>query len=671
LLNKHNFKINWYFIIPALLIIAAAGISPFFEALTTSFFHDVYGNRVFTGFDNFRYLSSDSGFSYSLNITAVWAVLSSVLSIFFGFIAASALSGRKKKLSNILYGALLIPWGIPVYIVVPLWRALIHGNGGISILTTLFGIKANLLLDPVAGFIACIVVNIWMTVPLTAFVLHGALKKIPASTIEAAVVDGSNQGILAAHIYLPQIRPSLLVMGLLNFIKSFKEFTLIFLMTSGGPPMMSGITERYVIGSTTTLDLFLYDVFSNTDDLGITSAYSVLMAGIVILLMSIWYITRSRNKDLNRKFRIMSIVTAVLQILFSGIWGLIPALGYLSGLVSRRMLKITVALQLSWILFRIITISFLEGFTPGILPALFMLYYFRSRSMDREIRDYSAIGFHPRLLNILNSGLTIFTGGFLLISSAAIVYLLLWMSFSGVSACFIDGLIPPHAGIESYISVVRDENIFLYFKNTLIVAGLTGLLIPFISFPAAIFLNNRGKIFAAGFLTFLQILGITGGMHSLIPLYSVFSRIGLTNSYVPLIIISVYHSLTFSLFTITAWLERMPQSFRDIALIEGQKPGMYLLKIIIPLSKPVIITAFMTAFIGAWNGFMAPLLFLNDDKLFTISVKLYSFVGSIASGSPEWNIFAAASVINCLIIVLVFSRFKKPVGETPIAEFTE
>ena len=176
-MNNRNDGAKWYFIIPVLLVIAGAGIAPFFEAVSTSFFHDIFGVRNFAGFDNYRYLSSDSGFRYSLNITALWAAASTLLGLFFGFITASVLSSRRRTLPRLLYGALLIPWGIPVYIVVPLWRALIHGNGGISLLTTLFGIKANLLLDPAAGVISCIIVNTWMTVPLTAFVLHGAFAQ--------------------------------------------------------------------------------------------------------------------------------------------------------------------------------------------------------------------------------------------------------------------------------------------------------------------------------------------------------------------------------------------------------------------------------------------------------------------------------------------------------------
>ncbi len=667
-MSKINLKVKNYFIIPALLIIAVAGISPFFEAFTTSFFHDTYGSRVFCGLDNFRFLRGDAGFSYSLNITALWAVISTVLSLFTGFITALLLS-NKKRLSSIIYAALLVPWGIPVYIAVPLWRALIHGNGGISILTAVFGIKANLMLNPAAGFTASMIVNIWITVPLTAFVLHGAIKKIPKSCIEAAVIDGAGKGLIAAKIYLPQIKPTLTVMAILNFIKAFKEFTLLFLMTAGGPPLISGITERFVIGATTTMDIFLYDIFNNLEDYGISSAYSVIMAAIVIMLMLIWFVSKNKSFSAVKRYRLLVLIAAAIQILFEGRSGVIPALLYLAAVKNRRFFKAAVAVHAGWIIYGLITAGFLEGFSPGIFPAVFVLIFtINMKNLPGEKRP---LLLKPRLFDGLNIGLQTASGIFLIFSAAALLYLLIWMSFSGVSACYIDSPLPPHAGISGYSSVIFDENIFLYFKNTIFIAALTGIAVPIVCFPAAIWLNSRGKGITIAALTIIQILSITGGMHSLIPLYASFRRAGLVNSYLPIVIISVYHSIPFAMFTITAWLERMPGSFKDIALLEGQPSISYMTKIILPLSGPVLITAVMTAVLGAWNSFMAPLLFLNDDQMFTISVKLYSFVGSIASGAPEWNIFAAASVINCIIIALLFSRFRKPVGETGISDFTD
>ena len=676
-MSNQAFRIRPYFIIPALLIVAAAGISPFFEALTTSFFNDIYGIRSFAGLDNFRYLRGDAGFGYSLNITTVWAISSTFLSLFTGFIIAVALSGRK-KISKMLYGFLLIPWGIPVYIAVPLWRALIHGNGGISVLTALFGINANLMLDPAAGFVSCLVVNTWMTVPLTAFVLHGALKKIPKSAVEAAVLDGADKGIITAYVYLPQIKNSLIIMGILNFIKAFKEFTLIFLMTAGGPPMLSGITDRFVIGATTTLDTFLYDVFNNTDNYGITSAYSVIMAVIVALLMLIWFISGKHDITAEQKHFRLVIITSVLQLVFSWPAGIVFCILYLAGIKNRKIFTAAAAIHTTWIIYSIVSKGFLEGFSPGIFPALFTIFYLRKAFLHRHRKETSASPvkagtgmINPVLINSLSRSFNVLIIIFMLVSSVVIIYMLLWMSFSGVSACYVGSIIPPHSGLESYRKIFTDENIMLYFKNTVLVAGLTGLIMPLVSFPAAVWIYNKGRGTTAAVLTFIQILSITGGMHSLIPLYASFERIGLVNSYIPLIIISIYHSLPFSLFTITAWLEQMPASFRDIALIEGISPFGWLRIILLPLSRPVLATSVMTALIGAWNSFMAPLLFLNDDKLYTISVKLYSFVGSIASGAPEWNIFAAASVINCLIIAVLFSRFRKPAGDAPVSDFTE
>jgi ABC-type maltose transport system permease subunit len=68
---------------------------------------------------------------------------------------------------------------------------------------------------------------------------------------------------------------------------------------------------------------------------------------------------------------------------------------------------------------------------------------------------------------------------------------------------------------------------------------------------------------------------------------------------------------------------------------------------------------------------MAPLLFLDNDEAYTISLKLFSYVGSVASGNPRWNLFAAASVINCVILGILFSLFRKPVSTTPLSEYAD
>jgi multiple sugar transport system permease protein len=360
-----------------ILLIVFIGVSPFGNALLGSFYHDVYGDRSFAGLENYRLLFNDRGFGYSLNITVLWAVLNAVLSLAAGFVFAVRLV-KRNRFGKFFYAALLIPWGIPVYIAVPLWRALIHGNGGESLLTILFGIQINLLTDGVLSFLATLVVSIWMTVPLTTFVFVGALRKLSRSVVESATMDGASEAEIAFHIYLPQIRGALLVMGVLNFIKSLKEFTVVFLMTAGGPPLISGITEHHIIGSTTTLGIFLYEIFTDTDDLGVSSAYSIVMAFVIILIMGLWFIVRSSDPG-HKKIKVF---TALTQPIFSGPLGLLWAVGYLGSLKKPRLFFATACIHLTYCTIMILREGFLPKFHPGLIIVVFGLLLVYRRKIN-------------------------------------------------------------------------------------------------------------------------------------------------------------------------------------------------------------------------------------------------------------------------------------------------
>jgi multiple sugar transport system permease protein len=649
---------------PAFFLVALIGFFPFYNALAGSFFFESYTERSFSGFANYSELFSDRAFFYSLNITVLYAFIISFFGSLGGFILACSLYLRK-RLFKVLYPALLVPWVVPIFISVPLWRMLIHGDGGASIFSFLTGLELNLFTDPVAGFLVMAIVALWLSVPLTTFVMLGALRKIPRSVLESASLEGASEALRASHIIFPLVKNSFMVMMVLNFVSSFKEFTLPFLLTDGGPSLISGITRRFIIGATTTLELFLFDLFRFEANLGVTFAYAVVLSLLVYLVMILWFFARSDVTPI-RGLRLFLPLVLILSSGLPGIaWGLIYAL-YLG---KRNRFALVLVGHAAVTLFMIASRGFLEGFDPGITVAAvaFLILKPDGISGNHSWSMQRSMLLQP-LYNVLWPFFTAVLVLFFILSSAGLVYGVFWLSFSAVNTAFVDTIIPPYRTLAHYADIFVKEGIHRYLFNTMQVAAATALLVVPVVFPAAARIQEFRERRAHRMMTFFQIMGIAGGIHALIPLYMLFRSLSLLNSYIPVVLIYVFHQLTFGIFTVKGYLSGMPRSLKESALIEGAGPLQYLFRILFPLSMPALITVQMTAFLGAWNGFLVPLLLLNDDAKYTIGIKIHSYIGTVGSASPRWGLFAATSIINASIILFLFLKVKKPLQHTSFLE---
>lgn len=685
-------------LLPLFVLIALIGVSPFFGALYNSFFHDYFGDRSFAALENYFFIFSDRAFIYSLRITMLWALCNTFFSILLALVLAAFLY-ESKRFFRWIYFALLVPWAIPIYISVPLWRMIVHGNGGNSLLSRLIGVRINLLEDPVLAFISVLTVSIWMNLPLISFVFYAGLRKIPASVIDSARLEGAGSFVRFHRIYLPMIGGSIAIMSVFSFIASFKEFTLPFMMTAGGPPLVSGITERHIIGASTTVEILLYDIFMKARDFGIPAAYAVLTAALVVLIMVLWFFVKAREVGQKR----ISAYFAGVEVLLGGRLGLIPAVLFTVSLLfggtasgRRRQQGFLIggfAVDgLIW-LYSLTRFGFLEGFHIPTLFILIGLFVLKRRSSESRLpRRYRAGGGERAVrisgrrqkrkavaasrLACLPSGLpdslwrvfSIALALFMLLSALLIIYMVIWMSLSDLQAAYIDRPLPMYLSFHHFIDIFTEEGILRYFCNTFVVAALTGLLTPLVTFPAAHAVAGMGANRSVRLFTFIQMLGLLGGIHALIPLFALFRSFGLVNNYLPVILIYMMHAVPFSLFSIASYLEQIPKELEEVSRLEGAGPVRHLVTVLLPLSLPIVVTSMMLAFISAWNGFLVPLIFLQDDSLFTIGVKIHEFVGSIASGTPRWGLFAATSVINMAIITLLFSRFKRPLENPRLSE---
>jgi len=488
--------------------------------------------------------------------------------------------------------------------------------------------------------------------------------------VDAAAIDGADDSVIAFSICFPQLREILLSAVLINFVKALKEFTVVFLMTAGGPPLLSGITEKYIVGATTTLSVFLYDLFLSSGDYGVSSAFSVLLALVVFTATLLYLLGRAHGEP--RWKRLLMVVPLIVQLLTGGPAAIPMAILYGVVLFFPRCV--------SWVLLIHAALMggllYLKGFPAGLQPALALAAAVRLIQRGRSIgvissrsntKPHADLVFRPKVWSAVREFIPLM----MIVAALVMTGALLWLSFSGVDAVSFDSLLPPAPGFSAYRTAVGEEHIFKYFFNSFVVALSTAVLLPLITFPAAWVIAKRGGRTGAIVLAGIQLIGAVSGMHALIPLYIIFRSLGLINTYAALVLIYLEHAFVFSLYTTSAFLRDLPASLHEAALLEGAGTFYYLRKVLLPLSRPIVFTTMIVAFLGAWNGFLPALLFIRDDWKYTIGVKIYTFVGSIASGSPRWSLFAATSVINMIFLLLLFNVLRKRGGATALSDIEE
>lgn len=223
---------------------------PIVQQVLTSFSNNVVGvdNVRWVGLRNYERLFEDDDFWVAVQVTFTYMAFVVVGAVSLGLLSALLLN-RKFRGRGLARSAIAVPWAFPEISAVLVFIWMCNPTFGVmNVFARLFpGIEANLswLSDPQLAMPLVIALSIWKAFPFTFLVILAALQAIPREVYEAAEVDGANRLQALRYITIPEITPTLLLMAVLMAIFSFKQFTLIWLTTGGGP--YGGITETLVV----------------------------------------------------------------------------------------------------------------------------------------------------------------------------------------------------------------------------------------------------------------------------------------------------------------------------------------------------------------------------------------------------------------------------------------
>ena len=181
--------------------------------------------------------------------------------------------------------ALLLPWAIPSYISVLVWKGMLQPEG---LIDSVLGTDFEMLADPSGAKTLVILVNIWLGVPFMMMSLSGALQALPREMYEAAEVDGISHWDQFKHLTLPNLKSAIVPLSLLGFIWTFNMFNVIYLMTDGGPNLRFGEP-----GETDILITYVYDVAFRDGAYGVAAAWSVVI--FLMLVAFSWVYMKRTN----------------------------------------------------------------------------------------------------------------------------------------------------------------------------------------------------------------------------------------------------------------------------------------------------------------------------------------------------------------------------------------
>ncbi|MCD2138536.1 carbohydrate ABC transporter permease [Salinicoccus halitifaciens] len=215
--------------------------------------------------------------------------------------------------------------------------------------------------------------------------------------------------------------------------------------------------------------------------------------------------------------------------------------------------------------------------------------------------------------------------------------------------------IPEDIQFSNYAAVFEIIPFFTYFVNTSMITVLVVLGNVFVNaFIAYGFAKIQFRGRETLFIIVLSTMMLPGFI-TLIPQYVIYANLGLVNTYYPLILPAFLGS-AFNIFLLRQFFKGVPNSMIEAAKMEGANHFYIFFKIALPMVKPALFTVAIFSFNGVWNDFLGPLLYLNDESLYTLQLGLQVFK---EQSSTQWHYLMAGSLMVLFPVIVLFFIFQK------------
>lgn len=263
------------YILPTIILLLVLLVIPIIMVIGYSLFDNVIINDspIFVGFKNYATVLTDSTFHKAIGNTLFFVIVSIIAHIILGMMFATILNTyylptRVKGIFRVIYA---LPWMFTASVIAILWRMMMDPSGVLNYFIHILHLSEDQVLFLASrdnALKSVTLINIWSGYPFYMISILAGLQGISIDLYEAASLDGANAVQKFFRITIPQLKPILISLIMLDFVWTLQQFALIWMTTGGGPVNATEVISTYIYKQSFT-----------------KYQYSIASSGAVILLI--------------------------------------------------------------------------------------------------------------------------------------------------------------------------------------------------------------------------------------------------------------------------------------------------------------------------------------------------------------------------------------------------
>ncbi len=216
--------------------------------------------------------------------------------------------------------------------------------------------------------------------------------------------------------------------------------------------------------------------------------------------------------------------------------------------------------------------------------------------------------------------------------------------------------IPKKVALSNFVRLWTQYPFGTYFKNSLIIASGTTLLTTILCVPAA-YAVSRFRFKGQKTLLYMYlVVQMFSPIVVVIALFKMIARMHLLDTYVGLILVNSVFTLAFVTWMLSGYFKTIPVEIEEAALIDGCSRMQTIIKIMLPISAPGLVTTIIYSFIASWNEFMFALTLVQSKEKTPLTLGLYNFVGRYTT---QWELLTASAFLAIIPIIVLFLLIEK------------